>query len=422
MLPGDFLIVEYIKECIFQPLPIIHLDPNFINMTQNSIPAINDLMQQYIDSSKTAGMVTLVSHRGRIVHQQSCGFQDIESQAPMRDDTLFRIYSMTKPITSVALMSLYERGDFDLDDPACRWIPALENLKVYRDADSYEALDSNITIRQLLTHTAGFSYGFDPDNQPVDKLYSGMWQTLKQDPPLSELMAMVFDLPLLDHPGQRWQYSIATDICGYLIELMSDMPFGDYLQQTIFDPLDMADTAFEVSKDKLSRFATLYGLQPDEPLAVLESGNNSAFIPSALKDKVSLQSGGGGLISSATDYWQFAQMMLNKGSLNGVTILKPETVELMTRNHISEQLFPLSFNGIVPNVVDGYGFGLGYCINLGADKTGSIGDYGWGGMADTYCWVDPQEEIVGILMQQFMPSLTHGGRLDFRRAVYDALR
>ena len=391
-------------------------------MKQPHIKAINELMQEYVDSQKTAGMVTLVSHRGKNVHQQACGFQDIESQTPMRHDTLFRIYSMTKPITSVALMSLYERGDFHLDDPACRWIPALDKLKVYRGNNHYENLDSKITIRQLLTHTAGFSYGFDPDNQPVDKLYSGVWEALKQDPPLSELLALVFDLPLLDQPGQRWQYSISTDICGYLIELMTDMPFGDYLQQAIFDPLDMTDTAFEVSRDKINRYATLYGMQQDEPLVALESTSNSAFIPSVFKEKVNFQSGGGGLISSIADYWQFAQMMLNKGELNGTRILKPQTVELMTQNHVSEKLFPLSFNGIVPEVVNGYGFGLGYCINMGADAVGSVGDFGWGGMADTYCWIDPQEEIVGILMQQFMPSLTHSGRLDFRKAVYGALR
>ncbi len=379
-------------------------------------------MQEYVDSGKTAGMVTQVSQRGKIVHQQTCGFQDIASKTPMSSDTLFRIYSMTKPITSVALMSLFERGHFELDDPAYRWIPALKELKVFRSENKQEALESHITIRQLLTHTAGFSYGFDPENQPVDKLYSGVWETLRQDPPLSELMAMVFDLPLLDQPGHRWQYSISTDICGYLIELMSDMPFGDYLQQTIFDPLNMTDTAFEVSRNKINRYATLYGVKQDEPLAVLESTSNSAFIPSVFKEKVNLQSGGGGLISSTRDYWQFAQMMLNKGELNGARILKPETVELMTQNHISEKLFPLSFNGIVPDVVDGYGFGLGYCINMGADQIGSIGDFGWGGMADTYCWIDPQEDIIGILMQQFMPSLTHSGRLDFRRAVYSTLR
>lgn len=386
------------------------------------IDAINDMMQTYVDEGKSAGMLTLLSQQGNIIHQQAHGFRDIESQATMQDDTLFRIYSMTKPITSVALMSLFERGKFKLDDPAHRWIPALKNLKVYRSEDAYEDLERDITIRQLLTHTAGFSYGFDPENHPVDKLYGQVWNALKKDRPLAELMDIALDLPLLAQPGSLWHYSIATDICGFLVELMAGMPFGDYLQQTIFDPLNMVDTAFEVTEDKRHRFATLYGIREDDPLAVLESNKDSTFIPAPGKEKLRLQSGGGGLVSTINDYWQFAQMMLNRGELNGVRIIKSETVELMTQNHVPEKLLPLSFNGIVPEVVDGYGFGLGYCINMGADPVGSVGDFGWGGMADTYCWIDPKEQVVGILMQQFMPSLTHSGRLDFRKAVYSALR
>lgn len=391
-------------------------------MDKKSIETIDSMMEHYVEAGKSAGMLTLVSQQGNIIHQQAHGYRDIESQALMQDDTLFRIYSMTKPITSVALMSLFERGRFELDDPAWRWIPALKNLKVYRSSKHYEDLDSHITIRQLLTHTAGFSYGFDPDNQPVDKLYGEVWKALKEDKSLEELMAIAVELPLIAQPGTLWHYSIATDICGYLVELMTDMPFGDYLQQTIFDPLAMTDTAFQVSADKRYRFATLYGIQGDEPLVVLESHKDSPFVPKADKERINLHSGGGGLVSTINDYWRFAQMMLNRGELDGARIIKAQTVNLMTQNHVSDKLFPLTFNGIVPDIVDGYGFGLGYCINMGADAVGSVGDYGWGGMADTYCWIDPQKEIVGILMQQFMPSLTHSGRLDFRKTVYSALR
>ncbi len=363
-------------------------------------------------------MVTLVSRQGEIIHQNALGFQDIASQTPMALDSIFRIYSMTKPITSVALMTLFENGKFNLDDPAHRWIPALKTLKVYRDSNKYDDLEGHITILQLLTHTAGFSYGFDPDNNSVDKLYSEVWDALKQNKSLAELMEIALDLPLLAQPGTLWHYSIATDICGYLVELMADMPFGDYLQQTIFDPLNMVDTAFEVTEDKRHRFATLYGLGDDNPLTQLEDNKDSPFIPPANMGKVSLQSGGGGLVSTITDYWQFAQMVQNRGQLNGLRFLKPETIDNMTRNQVDESLLPLSFNGISPDPIDGYGFGLGYCINMQQNDIGSIGDFGWGGMADTYCWIDPVKQIVGILMQQFMPSLTHSGRLDFRRAVY----
>ena len=387
-----------------------------------SLNAVDQMMAEYVAQEKTAGMVTLVSQQGKKIHQQAHGSQDIASQTPMNFDTIFRIYSMTKAITSVALMTLFEQGKFELDDPAHHWLPGLKTLKVYRNENEYDDLESDITIRQLLTHTAGFSYGFDPDNEPVDKLYGELWNSLKKDKPLAELMDTAFGLPLIAQPGSRWHYSIATDVCGYLVELISDMPFGDYLKKTIFDPLNMVDTAFEVPENKRHRFATLYGLRDNEPLAVLETSKESPFIPAANMEKVRLQSGGGGLVSTITDYWQFAQMMLNRGELNGVRIIKTATVDNMTCNQVSETLLPLSFNGIFSEPVDGYGFGLGYCITMAKNNFSSVGDFGWGGMADTYCWIDPKEQIVGILMQQFMPSLTHSGRLDFRKAVYSALR
>ena len=383
---------------------------------------IEELMQRYITEQKSAGMLTLVSQKGKIIHLDGCGFRDIESNSAMQIDTLFRIYSMTKAITSVALMTLFEKGEFQLDDPAYRWIPELKTLKVYQADGNYAELASHITIRQLLTHTAGFSYGFDPDNNAVDKMYGEVWHELKKDRPLHEIMALAFELPLLAQPGTLWQYSIATDICGYLVQIMTDMPFGDYLQKTIFDPLNMSDTGFEVPQAKRQRFASMYGLGEGKPLTLLESYSNSPFMPSTESGKVNFHSGGGGLISSIEDYWQFAQMMLNRGELNGVRILKPETVDNMTRNHVAENLQPLSFNGLFPEPVDGYGFGLGYCISLNDSDIGNTGDFGWGGMADTYCWIDPKEQLVGILMQQFMPSLTHPGRRDFRRAVYQSIR
>ncbi len=382
------------------------------------LPHIQSFTEQYIKQKKSAGMVTLVSRHGEVIHENALGFQDIATQTPMSQDSIFRIYSMTKPITSVALMTFFEKGKFNLDDHAYRWIPALKGLKVYRNASKTDDLESHITIRQLLTHTAGFSYGFDPENNPVDRLYGEVWDVVKQDRPLDELLGVAFSLPLCAQPGTLWHYSIATDICGYLVELMADMPFGDYLQQTIFDPLDMPDTAFEVTEDKRHRFATLYGLGENNPLTRLEDNKDSPFIPAANMNRVSLQSGGGGLVSTITDYWQFAQMVLSRGQLHGRRILKPETIDIMIRNHVDESLLPLSFNGLFPNPTDGYGFGLGYCITMQQNDIGSRGDFGWGGMADTYCWIDPVQQIVGILMQQFMPSMTHSGRLDFRRAVY----
>jgi len=377
-------------------------------------------MASYVASGKTAGMLTLVSRRGEIEHLGCHGYADIASGTPLREDTIFRIYSMTKPITSVALMTLMEQGHFNLDDAARRWIPALGNLEVYQQGK----IESDITIRQLLTHTAGFSYGFEPDRNPVDELYAKVWRGKIQDQTMEQVMQTLLEFPLVAQPGTLWHYSIATDICGYLVELMSGMPLADYLQRTILDPLDMTDTAFEVTAERIDRFATLYGYSEDDPLAQLERNETSPYISAMSGIPVRLHSGGGGLTSTAGDYWRFAQMMLNDGELDGRRIINPDTVSLMTQNHVSEKLLPMSFNGIAPGEFSGYGFGLGYCINIDPARTaaaGSAGDFGWGGMADTYCWVDPARQLVAILMQQYLPSLHHPGRKDFRNAVYRAI-
>ena len=402
------------------------------NQCKSSVPGfdpdrlhrITEMMDRYVAQGKTAGMLALVSRGGEIAHLAKSGYMNIASQSPMREDCIFRIYSMTKPITSVALMTLMEAGKFQLDDAAYRWIPALKTLKVYRPDGEPEPLERDITIRQLLTHTAGFTYGFEPETNPVDKMYAETWPKFNTEKPISELLESLLQLPLANQPGSQWRYSVATDICGYLVELMSGMPFGDYLKKTIFDPLGMIDTAFGVPEDKLGRFATLYGWSEENPLAVLEEANSSAFIPPAKMDSVALQSGGGGLVSTAGDYWKFAQMMLNGGELDSTRIIGRKTVDWMTMNHLPLDLLPLTFNGIVPEPSKAYGFGLGYCVNIdpaNAGTLGSLGDYGWGGLADTYCWVDPKEQLIGILMQQYTPSLTHAGRRDFRNTVYQAL-
>lgn len=377
-------------------------------------------MQAYVDDGKSAGMLSLISRHGEVAQLACRGYADIASARPIRPDTIFRLYSMTKPITSVALMTLMERGLFELDDAARRWIPALADLEVYQQGP----IESDITVRQLLTHTAGFSYGFKPDEIPLDRLYAKIWRQRLQDQSMQQLMQSLLELPLLAQPGSLWHYSIATDICGYLVEVLSDMPLADYLRQTIFDPLGMDDTAFEVSADKIERFATLYGYTPEDPLAQLEYNETSPFISAISGIPVRLQSGGGGLTGTAPDYLRFAQMMLNRGELDGHRILEAASVEMMTRNQLPQSLLPLSYNGVAAGAYGGYGFGLGYCVNIDPEHTaaaGSAGDFSWGGMADTYCWVDPQQQLIGILMQQYLPSLHHPGRREFRNHVYRAL-
>ena len=398
---------------------MMNIDPEPSGFTPEGLQGIHQFMQDYVREGKSAGMLTAISRHGRMAHLACHGYADTASSTPIREDTIFRIYSMTKAITSVALMTLMEQGHFQLDDAAKRWIPELAKLQVYEQGP----IESDVTIRQLLTHTAGFSYGFDASH-PVDKSYIDIWRGEILHKTLSEVIPEICRLPLIAQPGSRWHYSIATDICGYLVELISDMPFADYLQQTLFDPLDMVDTGFEIATMNRSRLASLYGFDVDEPLKLIESAESSLLIPDITGKPINLHSGGSGLLSTLHDYLRFAQMMLNRGKLDDHRILDPHTVDLMTSNQISEKLLPLDFNGVAPGDFHGYGFGLGYCINIDPTQTaaaGSKGDFGWGGLADTYCWIDPEQDMVAILMQQFRPSLHHAGRKDFRDAVYQAL-
>ncbi len=381
-------------------------------------------MQQYIDSGKSAGMQALVFHRGQEVFFDQVGYRNTASQTPIEDDTLFRIYSMTKAITSVALMSLLEKGFFQLDDAVEKWIPQMADLRVYGEEGKLEPLRHPISFRHLLTHTAGFSYGFSPDTHPVEKQYDELWRTDSPPGKLADLLQDIFQIPLLFQPGSRWNYSVATDICGYLVELISGQSLAEFMEQQIFDPLEMSDTSFIVPAEKAHKLATLYGLKGDESMAVLRQNDRLSYIDYRHNDKLRLFSGGAGLVSTARDYLKFARMLLNGGVLNDHRILGRKTVEWMTQNHLDHTLLPLSYNGIVPQLLTSYGFGLGFCVNLDATKSGTLGstgDFGWGGMADTYCWIDPKEQLIGILMQQFIPSLHHAGRRDFRNTVYQAL-
>lgn len=369
-------------------------------------------------------MVAVVYHDDRVVFFDACGMRDIATRKPMTRDTIFRLYSMTKPITSVAMMQLLEQGHFQLDDPACRWIPAMADLQVDSGQGSPAPLQTPVTIRHLLTHTAGFSYGFMPEEIPVDREYEKIWQADKTDTTIGELLDQVLELPLISQPGARWHYSVATDICGRLVEIMSDRTLEDYFREFLFEPLDMPDTSFSVPREKQSRFATLYGLGDGEPLAVMEPPGNSPFFSDRPDQSVACQSGGSGLVSTARDYLRFCRMILDGGELEGERVISRNAVKWMTMNHLPDELLPLSFSALSPAPTAAFGFGLGYGINIDqgrAPTLGSAGDFGWGGLADTYHWIDPSERVIGILLQQFIPALHHPGRADFKNLVYQAI-
>lgn len=398
--------------------------PEKVGFSATRLARINSIMQGYVDQQKLAGTVTLVARQGKVVHFAACGQADIAASTPMQTDALFRIYSMTKPITSVAAMLLWEEGHFHLSDPVAKFIPAFAASKVLVKAGfaGPELADQTrpMTIRDLMTHTAGLSYGFFQDS-PVDELYRSIGFQ-HGDFSMAELVEKWASYPLLFQPGSNWRYSVATDVLGRIVEVISGRSLGEFFAERICKPLGMVDTTFAVPPAQLERFTTVYGPAPSEPL-VGTNGIQAIDAPatSPFAHVRRHQSGGGGLISTTADYLRFCQMLLNGGELDGVRLLGRKTIELMTMNHVSSALLPLA---IGTSVMAGHGFGLGFSVLLNPAEhqmPGSTGIYSWGGAANTNFWIDPKEQLIAILMTQFMPSDTWPVVADFRVAVYQAL-
>ncbi|GAC17130.1 serine hydrolase domain-containing protein [Paraglaciecola arctica] len=386
-----------------------------VGFSAERLDRIAPVMQSYIDQGKLAGTLTLVAKDGKIAYLNAQGMQDKEAGTPMSEDTIFRIYSMSKPITAVAAMTLWEQGKFHMFDPIAKYLPEFTNMKVYVSGSGddmvLEDAKSPIRIIDLFMHTSGLSYGFT--GSEVDKLY----QKLLSDPDAltpENFLANIASLPLNHQPGTAWNYSFSTDIIGALVEKLSGKRLGEYMQDTIFTPLGMKDTGFYVSADKVHRLTQIY-------TADRKTGQTIVMQNEPLGDYKSdpeIHSGGGGLVSTIQDYFTFAQMMLNGGEVNGVRILGRKTVEYMTSNHMPKNMLPYS-----PDA-QGEGFGLAMSVTTDADMAGfmsSTGNFGWGGMASTYFRVDPKEKIVLISMAQFVPIGFHRYHDDFRNLVYQAL-
>ncbi len=392
-----------------------------VGMSSSRLANINPKLSEYVEQGNAAGFLTLVARQGEIVQLAAVGYRDAEAKLPMELDTIFRIYSMTKPITSVALMMLYERGKFQLFEPVSKYIPAFAKTRVlsgygFMGKELVEQ-DPPMTIHHLLTHRAGLSYGFFYDT-PIEEMYrKSIFRSSTAS--LEEKIIGMAELPLRHQPGAGWNYSIATDVCGYLVQVLADMPFEDFLQREIFDPLGMLDTHFHVPADKLKRFAKLYQHRPsDGSFREYEGAPN---IPAQDFTKpANAPSGGGGLVSTIGDYWQFAKMLLQRGQAEGVRLLGRKTLEYMTLNHLPQELLPIAIGS---NSIGGRGFGLGFDVVMDAAQTGlvnSAGNYGWSGAAATNFWVDPQEAIVGIIMTQLMDNMLPF-QADFRALTYQAL-
>ena len=391
--------------------------PETVGVSSDRLLRLDRTMQKYVDDRKLAGVVATLARGGDVFYNESFGLKSLESGVPMLHDTIFRIYSMTKPITSVSVMMLCEEGLLLLDDPIAKYIPDLGRMKVYAGSDEsgpvVERLERPVTIRDLLTHTSGLSYGIF-DESPVEKLYRGA-DLRPIDGDLDDMIDRLCQLPLAGQPGRAWRYSIATDVLGKLIEVVSGEPFDQFLSDHIFGPLGMEDTGFHVPDDQLDRLAAVYEPGSGGTIRPINTPESSKFV-----GPVSFLSGGGGLVSTAADYMRFAQMMLHRGELNGERLLGRKTVELMTMNHLSDEALEL---GLLDGM-GGYGFGLGFAVMLEpakAVRVGSIGEYNWGGAASTLFWIDPLEELIGILMTQFMPSGYYPIGPQFRMLAYQAI-
>jgi len=379
--------------------------PEDYGVSSGKLSQISEAFQKDIDNDMVPGAVALIARRGKIVYLKTFGMQDTGKKTPMAEDSIFRIASMTKPVTSVAALILHEQGKLHIDDPVSKYLPEFRNMKVgieeRGDIVRTEPLKREMTIKDLLMHTSGLSYGIFVSS-PIRKMYlkKGIHS---RDQSLSEMTKKLGTIPLLFQPGTKWEYSRSSDVLGRVIEKASGMRLDRFMKQSLFDPLDMKDTGFYVKKKDLGRVA--------------EATDMDLWAVNTLPKKLS---GGGGLVSTTRDYYRFAQMLLNGGEFEGRRILKQETVSLMTRDHLGE-LAGKSDSFYLPG--KGYGFGLGVAVRTKrkAEMEGTVGDYWWEGITGTGFWVDPKKELVAIIMIQD-PQARLYYRKEYRKRVYNALK
>ncbi len=392
-------------------------NPEILGLASTRLARINTHMQRYVDDGKMAGIVTLIARRGQIAHLSCTGYQTREARQPMQPESLFRIHSMTKPITSVAAMLLVEEGRLLLQDPVAKYISSFRHVQV---AEGQQTGDLRLVkpvrpmkIHDLFLHTAGLSYGYFNDS-PVEALYrASNWRAAGT---VAEMIEIISALPLAHHPGTAWRYGVSTDVLGHIVELITGVSLADFFRERIFEPLAMHDTAFGVPPEALHRFTAVYEPDPAGGIRLADAPTSSKFAQTRR-----FLSGGGGLISTAPDYFRFAQMLLNGGHLNGVQILGRKSVAFMSMNHLPPQLLPMQLGDAV---MHGYGFGLGFSVVLDPAQYGvisSVGTLGWSGTATTAFWIDPQEALIGILMTQFTPSNFYPISKQFKNLVNQAL-
>jgi CubicO group peptidase (beta-lactamase class C family) len=399
--------------------------PEAVGFSSQRLERLHALMQQTVDRKQIAGIVTILARHGKVIDYRTYGQRDMAAGTPMTKDTIFRDYSMTKPVTGVAMMILYEQGKWLPSDPISKFIPEFAHLKVYKglDADGKMILvdpDHAPTMRELMSHTAGFTYGFFGDT-PVDKMYRDA--NLLASKNLQDFIEKLAKIPLLYQPGKGWTYSMSMDIEGYIVEKLSGQSLPDFMRENILTPLGMKDSGFYVPADKRSRFSSVYTTGPNGELVLAAASPSGRALDYA--EVPSMPSGGGGLVSTAADYYRFAQMLLNKGELDGKRILAPATVKLMTSNHVPAELLTGQFSIGAQVMRPGFGYGYNCAVVFDppeANLPEGKGTFFWDGAAGTWFWVDPTNDVVFIgMIQRMLGPASPPLEYESRAVVYGAL-
>lgn len=397
--------------------------PEDVGLSTARLKKLEAWSEGWVSSGKLPNLMTMVLRRGQVAHFHMTGLADIERNVPVAADTIYRFYSMTKPLTSVAIMQLYEDGRFQLDDPISRFIPSFANQRVYVSGSrgKYESVpaERDINFRDLLSHTSGLTYGF-MESHPVDAMYRAAKIDFQTSPKtLEDMVDTLAGLPLICQPGSAWNYSNSTDVLGQLVAVISGRPFDEYLREKVTGPLGMVDTSFVIPEDKLSRFTGLYARDANGKLMLMDDAQKSVFAV-----RRNIVSGGGGLVSTCGDYLRFCRMMLNKGDLDGVRLLGRKTVELMTANHLKGDMADMGQPRFSESSYFGIGFGLGFSVMLDPSKAqilGTPGEYAWGGAASTAFWIDPAEDMAVVMLTQLIPSSAYPIRREARVLTYQAI-
>ena len=407
-------------------MPIVDQDPAAVGVDPDRLGRIDDHLRRYVDEGRLAGWQVHITRRGQTVHASVHGSRDLEAGRPVEQDTLWRIYSMTKPVTSVAAMQLYEQGRIRLNDEVSRYLPEFADMRVLigGNAEQPKTVPATQPVRlwHLLTHTAGLTYAFTKSSV-LDQMY-GLHradQLVDWEADLAEMCRRWGSLPLLFEPGTGWNYSVATDVLGRVVEVVTDQRLDEVFAEQVFAPLGMKETRWWVDAEDAGRLAALYAPHPATGQAVRydDLGKHAFTAPTML-------SGGGGLISTAVDYARFTSMLVRGGELDGERVLGPRTLAYMTRNHLpgGGTLAALGRGMFAETAYDGVGFGLGFGVSVdpvATKVTTSPGEYTWGGLASTAFWVDPAEELTVHFYTQLVPSSTYPIRTELRQLVYSAI-